>query len=67
MERAIDMCRDLPVQVEIEYRPFKIYPSLKDGQFLNKREWYESRFGVEKLESMEKMAMQRASELGIDM
>lgn len=61
------MCRDLPVQVEIEYRPFKIYPSLKDGQFLNKREWYESRFGVEKLESMEKMAMQRASELGIDM
>ena len=67
MERAIEMCKDVPVSIEIEYRPYRIYPSLKDGQFLDKREWYESRFGKEKVETMEKMAVQRAEQLGITM
>ena len=67
MERAIEMCKDLPVTVEIEYRRYRIYPSLKDGQFLDKREWYETRFGKEKVETMEKMATQRAEQLGIQM
>ncbi|THH02758.1 hypothetical protein EW026_g108 [Hermanssonia centrifuga] len=65
MERAIEMCKDSPIQVEIEYRPYKIYPSLKDGQFLEKRQWYESRFGREKVETMESMAVARAQQLGI--
>ncbi len=67
MERAIEMCKDSPIQVEIEYRPYKIYPSLKDGQFLEKRQWYESRFGREKVETMESMAVARAQQLGIQM
>jgi predicted DsbA family dithiol-disulfide isomerase len=67
MERAIEMTADLPIQVEIEYRPYRIYPSLKDGQFLDKRTWYEQRFGREKMEQMESTAIQRAQELGINM
>lgn len=67
MERAIEMCKDLPIQVEIEYRPYRIYPSLKDGQFVDKRSWYESRFGKERVETMEKMAVARAEELKIKM
>jgi predicted DsbA family dithiol-disulfide isomerase len=66
MEKAIEMCSDLPVQVEIEWRPYKIYPSLKDGQFIEKREWYESRFGKEKIEQMDSMASTRGRELGIN-
>ncbi|KAI0687655.1 thioredoxin-like protein [Cytidiella melzeri] len=65
MERAIEMCSDLPITVEIEWRPYRIYPSLKDGQFLDKREWYASRFGTEKIEQMEEMAATRGKELGI--
>ena len=61
------MCKDVPVSIEIEYRPYRIYPSLKDGQFLDKREWYESRFGKEKVEAMEKMTLQRAEQLGMTM
>ena len=67
MERAIEACKDMPISVEIEYRPYRIYPSLKDGQFVDKREWYESRFGKEKVETMEKMATQRAQQLGMQM
>ena len=67
MERAIEMCSDLPVQIEIEYRPYRIYPSLKDGQFLDKRTWYEERFGKDKMETTERMATQRGRELGINM
>lgn len=67
MERAIEQTKDLPVQVEIEYRPYKIYPSLQDGQFVDKRSWYESRFGSERIAQMESMAVQRAKELGISM
>ena len=67
MEHAIEMCSDLPIQIEIEYRPYRIYPSLKDGQFIDKRQWYETRFGADKLEQMEKMTMQRAHELGMNM
>lgn len=61
------MCKDLPIEVEIEYRPYRIYPSLKDGQFVDKRSWYEARFGAEKVEAMEKMAVARAEELQIKM
>ena len=67
MERAIEMAADLPVQIEIEYRPYRIYPSLKDGQFIDKRTWYEQRFGKEKTEQMERTTMQRAGELGMNM
>ncbi|EKM58227.1 uncharacterized protein PHACADRAFT_252397 [Phanerochaete carnosa HHB-10118-sp] len=66
MERAIEMCSDLPIQVEVEYRPYRIYPSLKDGQFLDRCEWFESRFGKDKKEQMERMIMQRAHELGMN-
>lgn len=66
MEKAIETTKDLPIQIEIEYRPYKIYPSLKDGQFVDKRTWYETRFGKEKIEQMEKMAVARGRELGID-
>ena len=61
------MCKDLPVQVEIEYRPYRIYPSLKDGQFLDKRNWYESKFPADKIQAMESMVVPRARELGIDL
>ncbi|KAI0346169.1 thioredoxin-like protein [Trametopsis cervina] len=66
MERAIEMCSDLPVQVELEWRPYRIYPSLKDGQFLDKKEWYETRFSKDKLHQMQTMAGVRAAELGLD-
>ncbi|KAI0806003.1 thioredoxin-like protein [Irpex lacteus] len=65
MEKAIELCSDLPVDIQIEWRPYKIYPSLKDGQFLDKREWYESRFGKDKIEQMEQMALTRGEQLGI--
>lgn len=67
MERAVEMCRDLPIDVEIEYRPYRIYPSLKDGQFMEKRPWYEERFGKDKTQEMERVALQRADELGLNM
>ncbi|GJE94769.1 thioredoxin-like protein [Phanerochaete sordida] len=66
MERAVEMCRDLPIDVEIEYRPYRIYPSLKDGQFMEKRPWYEERFGKDKTQEMERVALQRADELGLN-
>jgi predicted DsbA family dithiol-disulfide isomerase len=66
MERAIEMCADTPVQVEIEYRPYKLHPSLKDGQFLPRKDWLESRFGKEKVEQMEKMTVARGKQLGLE-
>jgi predicted DsbA family dithiol-disulfide isomerase len=66
MEKAIELCADIPVQVEIEYRPYKLHPSLKDGQFLPRQEWLESRFGKEKVEQMEKMTVARGRQLGLD-
>ncbi|KIP05038.1 hypothetical protein PHLGIDRAFT_92714 [Phlebiopsis gigantea 11061_1 CR5-6] len=67
LDNALKMCSDLPVQVEIEYRPYRIYPSLSDGQFLEKLQWYESKFGSEKIKTMETMILPRARELGIDL
>ena len=67
LDNALKMCSDLPVQVEIEYRPYRIYPSLSDGQFLDKLQWYESKFGGEKIKTMENMVLPRARELGIDL
>ena len=67
LDSALEMCKDLPIQVEIEYRPYRIYPSLHDGQFIDKRKWYESKFGGEKIKTMENMVLPRARELGIDL
>lgn len=67
MERALEMCSDLPLSIEIEYRPYKLHPSLKDGQFVDKREWYEQRFGKEKFEQMHNISSGRGRELGLDM
>lgn len=61
------MSKDLPIQVEIEYRPYRIYPSLKDGQFLEKSKWHESKFPAEKIQAMQSMVVPRARELGIDL
>lgn len=61
------MSSELPIQVEIEYRPYRIYPSLQDGQFIDKRQWYEERFGQEKMAAMEQIIVPRARELGIDL
>ena len=65
MEKAIEACSDLPIDIEIEWRPYKIYPSLKEGTFVPKREWYESRFSKDKVEQMEQMSTVRGEQLGI--
>lgn len=67
LDSALEMCKDLPIEVEIEYRPYRIYPSLHDGQFIDKRKWYESKFGEDKIKTMEQMVVPRARELGIDL
>ena len=67
MDTAIERCRDIPVQFEIEYRPYKLQPSIKDGQMFPKKDFYESRFGPAKAESMSSAVTKRAEEIGLDM
>ena len=67
MDRAIDQCTECPVKFEIEYRPFRLNASLKDGQTFPKREWLESRFGKEKTDQIGTMISKRAKEVGVDM
>ncbi|KAH8100070.1 thioredoxin-like protein [Cristinia sonorae] len=66
MDSAIERCRDIPVTFEIEYRPYKLQPSLKEGQVFPKKEYYEERFGVAKAETMAAAVEKRADEIGLD-
>jgi len=66
MDTAIERCRDKPVQFEIEYRPYKLQPSLREGQVLPKKEYYDSRFGPAKAESIATAVEKRADEIGLD-
>ncbi|THH31448.1 hypothetical protein EUX98_g2740 [Antrodiella citrinella] len=66
MDTAIDRCRDKPVQFEIEYRPYKLQPSLLEGQVIPKKEYYDSRFGPAKAESIAFAVEKRAEEIGLD-
>lgn len=63
----MERCRDIPVQFEIEYRPYKLQPSLKEGQVIPKKEFYESRYGPAKAEDMSAAVSKRAEEIGLDM
>ncbi|KAI0783585.1 thioredoxin-like protein [Abortiporus biennis] len=66
MDKAIEQCSDYPLKFEIEYRPYKLQPSLKEDQVISKREWFESRFGKEKTESMNSMVSSRGEQVGIN-
>jgi len=65
LAHAIKAVSDLPLNIKIEYRPFKLQPSLKEGEVLIKREWYLSRFGKEKFSTIEQMVTSRAKQLGL--
>jgi len=65
MKRAVEMCSDLPIQFEIEHRPYRLHPVIKDGELVGRRQLYESKLGKDKMEQMEKAVAQQASELGI--
>ena len=67
MDRAIEMCSTCPVKFEIEYRPYKLQPSLKEGQEFEKREWYESRFGKEKADVIHRTITTRGEQVGINL
>lgn len=67
MDTAIERCRDMPLQFEIEYRPYKLQPSLKEGQVFPKKEFYETRFGSAKAENIVTTVTKRAEEIGLDM
>lgn len=67
MDNAIERCQDIPVSFEIEYRPYKLQPSLKEGQVIQKKEFYDTRFGVEKAEAISTAVSTRAQEIGLDM
>ncbi|TCD62122.1 hypothetical protein EIP91_007459 [Steccherinum ochraceum] len=66
MDTAIERCRDSPVQFEIEYRPYKLQPSIKDGQTFPKKEFYETRYGAVKAETMATAVEKRSEEIGLD-
>lgn len=66
MDNAIKQCADCPVTYEIEYRPYKLHTSLKDDQIFERRAWYESRLGAEKVASIERMIGTRAKQVGLD-
>lgn len=66
MDRAIEQCSSCPVEFEIEYRPYKLQPSLKEGQTFEKKEWYEARFGKEKTETIHRTITSRGKDVGIN-
>ncbi|KAH9949961.1 thioredoxin-like protein [Amylocystis lapponica] len=66
LANAIEAVSDLPLTIKVEYRPFKLQPSLKDDQVHVKREWYLQRFGKEKSAAIEQMVTARAKQLGIN-
>ncbi|KAI0077036.1 thioredoxin-like protein [Panus rudis PR-1116 ss-1] len=65
MDKAMNQCTECPVRFEIEYRPYRLNASLKDGEMHDRREWIESRFGKEKADAMEFMISSRGEELGL--
>lgn len=67
MDTAIERCQDIPVSFEIEYRPYKLQPSLKEGQVFPKKEFYDTRFGPTKAEDISTAVNKRAQEIGLDM
>lgn len=67
MDRAIEMCSSCPVKFEIEYRPYKLQPSLKEGQFIDKQQWFESRFGKEKADMIHRTISARGEQVGINL
>ncbi|CAL1716474.1 unnamed protein product [Somion occarium] len=66
MDRAIDQCSECPARFEVEYRPYRLNASLKDGQSFPKREWFEQRFGKEKSDTIESIISTRAKEVGLN-
>lgn len=63
MSSVPDVC---PVEFDIEFRPFRLLTSLKDGEPpVDKMTWYTQRFGKEKLENIEKMVGARAEKVGV--
>ncbi|EMD31337.1 hypothetical protein CERSUDRAFT_89212 [Gelatoporia subvermispora B] len=64
LKRAIEAVADLPVTIQVEFRPYCLQPTLPlEG--LDKREWYISKFG-DKFPEIESRVTERAKELGID-
>lgn len=66
LKRAIEAVADLPITINVEFRPFCLQPALPVDTALDKREWYVTKFG-DKLPEIERRIKARAEELGLDM
>jgi predicted DsbA family dithiol-disulfide isomerase len=40
---ALELCRDLPVDFDVEYRPYKLMTTLAEGESIDKKLFYVSR------------------------
>lgn len=66
LNRAIASFADSQVTFKIEHRPYKLQPSLQEDVNLERRQWYQERFGEEKAKAIEATVRARAQELGMD-
>jgi len=55
------------ISFEIEYRPFRLHPSIKDDDPLDKQTWAINRFGEEKLRALVERVTERAKECNLDL
>ncbi|EIN03776.1 thioredoxin-like protein [Punctularia strigosozonata HHB-11173 SS5] len=65
LEIAIERCADLPLQFEIEYRPFRLNDALSDDLPVNKTKLMSVKYGADKWAAMQKVLAQRGAQLGI--
>jgi len=69
IQAAIQKCssEELPLNFDIEYRPFLINPSLTDDALVPREEFLKRKMGEEKAAALSKMMADRAKELGFTM
>ncbi|OCH94403.1 thioredoxin-like protein [Obba rivulosa] len=65
LKRAIEAVADLPVSIQVEYRPYCLQPTLPVDGGLDKRQWLTAKFGG-KMPEVESRVTTRAKELGIE-
>lgn len=61
---AVSQCADLPISVEIEYRPYSL-TVVPDGAPLDKKEYHLNKLGPEKLEKIGKALKEWSDNLGL--
>jgi len=61
---VVSECSDLPVSIEIEYRPFHLTAIPEDAP-VNKKEYFLNKFGPEKLAAMRKALLTWAEQIGL--